>query len=67
MNYFLDRVSTLNPNFKKTKLGSVLEKNLREIKRHTTKPVDTPIEPDDVKRIRELVREINTRITTGEE
>lgn len=67
MNYFLDRVGTLNPNFKKTKLGSVLEKNLREIKRLTTKPVDTAITPDEVKRIRELVREINTRIADGEE
>ena len=67
MNYFLDRVGTLNPNFKKTKLGSVLEKNLREIQRLTTKPVDTAIEPDDVKRIRELVREINSRIVAGEE
>ena len=67
MNYFLDRVSTLNPNFKKTKLGNVLEKNLREIKRLTTKPVDTPIEPDEVKRIRELVREINSRIAGDDE
>ena len=67
MNYFLDRVSTLNPNFKKTKLGATMEKNLREIKRLTTKPVDTPIEPAEVRRVRELVREINTLIAHGEE
>lgn len=67
MNYFLDRVSTLNPNFKKTKLGTVMEKNLREIKKITTKPVDTPVEPAEVKRIRELVREINTLIGQGAE
>ncbi len=67
MNYFLDRVTTLNPNFKKTKLGTALEKNLREIKRLTSKPVDTPIEPDEVQRIRELVREINTLIGGAEE
>ena len=67
MDYFLDRVSTLNPNFKKTKLAIVMEKNLKEIKRITTKPVDTPIEPDEVKEIRKLVREINDRVTNGEE
>ncbi len=67
MDYFIDRVSTLNPTFKKTKLGIVLEKNLKEIKRITTKPVDVPVEPADVKHIRELVREINTHYANGEE
>ena len=38
-----------------------------EIQRLTTNPVDTAIEPADVKRIRELVREINSRIVAGEE
>ena len=57
MDYFLDRVGTLNPNFKKTKLGVTLEKNLEEIKQITTKPVDTPIEPAEVKHVRQLVRE----------
>jgi hypothetical protein len=67
MNYFLDRVSTLNPKFKRTKLGTALEKNLREIKRITTKPVNTAVEPDEVTRIRELVREINALVSGGEE
>ena len=67
MDYFLERVGTLNPNFKKTKLAAVLEKNLREIKRLTTKPVDTAIDPDEVKQVRALVREINGLITSGEE
>ena len=67
MDYFLNRISTLNPNFKKTKLAIVMEKNLKEIKRITTKPVDAPIEPDEVKEIRKLVREINDRVTNGEE
>ncbi len=67
MDYFLDRVNTLNPNFKRTKLGTVMETNLKEIKRLTTKPVDAPIEPADVKQIRALVREVNTLIADGEE
>ena len=67
MDYFLDRVGTLNPNFKKTKLAVVMEKNLKEIKRITTKPVDTPIEISEVKEIRKFVREINTLVAGGEE
>lgn len=67
MDYFLDRVETLNPTFKETKLGQTLEKNLKEIKAITTKPVDMPVEPSEVKQIRELVRDINKQITSGEE
>lgn len=67
MDYFLDRVDTLNPVFKKTKLAETLEKNLKEIKAITTKPVDTPVEEAEVKQIRDLVREINKQITSGEE
>ena len=67
LDYFLDRVSTLNPNFKKTKLGQTLEKNLLEVKRITTKPVDTPIEKDEVKQIRDLAPELNKLISSGDE
>jgi hypothetical protein len=67
MDYFIDRVETLNPNFKKTKLAQTLEKNLKEIKAITTKPVDTPIELEEVKQIRDLVREINKLVASGEE
>lgn len=67
MDYFLDRVGTLNPTFKKTKLGTVMEKNLREIKGLTTKPVNVPVEPGDVKQVRNLVREINALIANGDE
>jgi hypothetical protein len=67
LDYFLDRVSTLNPNFKKTKLGQTLEKNLLEVKRITTKPVDVPIEEAEVKQVRELARDINKRISSSDE
>lgn len=67
MDYFLDRVETLNPTFKATKLGTTLEKNMKEIKAITTKPVDTPIDPDEAKRIRDLVRDINKQIAGGDE
>ena len=67
MEYFLDRVSTLNPTFKKTRLAATMDKNLKEIRRITTKRVDEPVELAEVKQVRSLVREINTLITTGED
>jgi len=66
MDYFLDRVETLNPNFKRTKLGQTLETNLKEIKAITTKPVDMPLELAEAKRVRELVHDINKQIASGE-
>jgi hypothetical protein len=67
LDYFLDRVSTLNPNLKKTQLGQKLGTNLQEVKRIVTKPLDTPIEKDEVKQIRDLSREVNKLIADGEE
>ena len=44
-----------------------LEKNLKEVKRIVTKPVETPVEKDEVKQIRELARGMNKLIANGEE
>jgi hypothetical protein len=62
LDYFLDRVSTLNPNIKKTKLGQTLEKNLQEIKRITATQADGSVSEDGVKQIRDLARDLNKRI-----
>ena len=67
LDYFLNRVSTLNPNLKKTKLGQTIEKNLLEVKRIISKPPDTAIEKDEVKQIRDLAKEMNKMIASGEE
>jgi hypothetical protein len=67
LDYFLDRVATFNPNLKKTKLAETLEKNLNEVKVIITKPVDTPIEKDEVKKIRELAKGMNKVIASSEE
>jgi hypothetical protein len=67
MDYFLDRIGTLNPTFKATKLGKTLEKNLKEVRAITTKPVETPIELAEVKQIRDLAREVNRMIASGGE
>lgn len=65
LDYFNDRVATLNPNFKKTKLAQTITKNLQEVKTITTKPVETPIQKDEVKRIRDLAREINKMVSNS--
>lgn len=67
LDYFLDRVSTLNPNLKKTQLGQTLDRNLKEVKRIVTKPVDVPVGKDEVKKVRELAKEMNALIAAGEE
>lgn len=67
LDYFIDRTSTLNPNFRKTKLGQALEKNLQEVKRITTKPVDTPIEKEEVQQVYDLARDLNKRIGRDDE
>lgn len=67
LDYFLDRVDTLNPNLKKTALGTALEKNLKEIKGIINKPVDAPIEQEEARRIRDLARDINKLAAGGEE
>ncbi|MEI9897682.1 MAG: hypothetical protein WDN28_28440 [Chthoniobacter sp.] len=67
LDYFLDRASTFNPSFKKTKLAQAIQKNLQEVKTITTKPVDVPIEKNEVKRIRDLARDINQQVSNGSE
>jgi hypothetical protein len=67
LDYFIDRVATLNPNLKKTKLGQTMEKNLMEVKRIVTKPVDTPIDKEEVKQIRDLARGMNKVVASSEE
>ena len=66
LDYFLDRVETLNPTFKSTKIAQTIETNLKEIKVITTKPVDAPIEREEATKVRDLVREINKQIANGE-
>lgn len=67
MDYFIDRVDTLNPTFKKTKLGQMLETSLKEVKVLTTKPVNTPIELAEATRVRDIARELNRTIVKAEE
>jgi len=67
LDYFIDRVSTLNPTIKATKVGRTIEKNLQEVKIIISKPAETPIEKDEVKQIRELAKDMNKLIASGDE
>ena len=66
LDYFLDRTSTLNPTLKKNPAVEVLEKNLRELKQLLEKTPDNVLELNEVKRIRDLSREVNRLIAGGE-
>jgi hypothetical protein len=67
MDYFSDRVESLNPKFKETKLGQLLGASLKEVKVLTTKPVNVPIGEAEVKRVREIAKEVNRAIAKDEE
>ncbi|MDR3404318.1 MAG: hypothetical protein P4L99_17600 [Chthoniobacter sp.] len=67
LDYFIDRASTFNPTFKKTKLAQAIVSTLQEVKTITTKPVDVPIEKAEVKKIRDLARDLNKQISSGDE
>lgn len=67
LDYFLNRLSTVNPNLKKTKVIGLIQKDLAEVKVIVSKPVDTAIEKDEVKRIRELAKDMNKAIFSSDE
>jgi hypothetical protein len=58
LEYFVDRVSTLNPRLKKADVFQLLEKNLREIQGLIGKPDQQPPSQDDVKKVRKLAGEV---------
>ena len=65
-DYYGERLETLNPLLKKTELMILIDRNLKDIRQLTRKPVDTPIALTEVKTIRELAREINKAIASSE-
>ena len=66
-DYFIDRVNTLNPRLKTMRPFQVIDRNLKQIRTMTTRPVDTPMSLDDVKQLRNLAREMNKAIVKGDE
>ena len=66
-DYFLERVNTLNPKLKAMKPFQVIDRDLKQIRKLTEKPVDTPLTLDEVKGVRNLAREMNKAIVKGDE
>ena len=64
LDYFSDRVSTLNPELKKKPLFVKLEKNLSEVRKLTVKEGAAAPTVDDVKRVVEVARSTNESIRT---
>ena len=66
-DYFIDRVGTLNPKLKTMRPFQIIDRDLKQIRTMTTRPVDTPVTLDEVKQIRNLAREMNKAIVKGDE
>lgn len=62
LDYFTDRISTLNPNLKAKALFQKIEEALKAIRAVTVKPDEMPLNVDDVKKVRDIARELNARI-----
>jgi hypothetical protein len=62
LDYFIDRISTLNPNLKAKALFQKIEEALKGIRGATVKPNEMPLNIDDVKKVRDITRELNARI-----
>jgi hypothetical protein len=66
-DYFIERVNTLNPKLKQTHTIQVIDKNLKEIRTLTNRPVDSPMSLEEVKQVRNLAHEMNKAILKGDE
>ena len=67
LDYFADRIGTLNPTFKKTKLWLVLDANLREARRISIKENNTAPTKDEVAKLHTLAKSTNDALATPEE
>ncbi len=63
LDYFADRVSTLNPSLKKSPLWIALNTGLQDIRKLAIKYNRTPPTPDEVKRIRAAAKTVSDQIT----
>ena len=64
LDYFSDRVNTLNPGLKKKPLFAKIEANLREVRKATVKENAAVPTAEDVKRVQDLARSTNESIRT---
>ena len=67
IDYFTDRISTMNPSFQKTKLWAALSGNLAAVRKLAVKADHTPPTLEDIHAIRVLARATNDLIAAPEE
>ncbi len=64
LDYFADRISTLNPTLQKTPLWATLDTRLRQVRTLAIKPDHTPPTPDEVKKIQTAAKAVNDTTPT---
>lgn len=67
IDYFADRISTMDPSFQKTKLWAALSGNLAAVRKLAVKPERAAPTLEDVRAIRALARATNDIIAAQEE
>jgi hypothetical protein len=67
LDYFADRVSTLNPRLKKAPVFVVIEKNIRDVRALAAREDRSPPGVEDVKKIHAIARATNDAISKPEE
>ena len=63
MDYYLDRLSTLNPRLKNTELYTAINSRLQTIRAIAAESGDRPPTEQDVRRMRDLAIEINDAVS----
>jgi hypothetical protein len=67
LEYFADRISTLNPSLKAQPVFVTIETNLREVRRVAVKDDGTPPSREEVKRLHELAGATIAALSRAEE
>ena len=67
IDYFAERIATMNPAFRKTKLWAALSGNLAAVRKLAVKPDKAPPTVEDAKAIRALAKAMNDLIAAPEE
>ncbi len=63
LDYYLDRLSTLNPRLKNTELCTAITSRLQTIRAIAEESADRPPTQQDVERMRDLAVEINNAVS----
>jgi hypothetical protein len=62
LDYFIDRIGTLNPNLKSKGLFQKIDETLKAVRAVVVKPDSAPLTLDEVKKIRDLAKAANVEI-----